>query len=94
MVEGKYIWKSENVGKSHLKCQNKCATLMREKVEKIIIANTSTTEKELKPYYDLAIAYGYKVFSIIVENRISSKNIHNVPEETIMNMRKKFNIKL
>jgi len=67
---------------------------MKKEISPIIVANTSTTESELKPYYDLAVIYGYKVFSVIVENRIDTKNIHNVPEETITKMKNKFSISL
>lgn len=48
---------------------------------KIIVSNTTTTEKELKPYIDLAEEYGYKVVSLIVENRHGNDSIHNVPQE-------------
>ncbi|MFA5152828.1 MAG: hypothetical protein WC554_09735 [Clostridia bacterium] len=94
MRDGKYDWKPENMRLSHLKCQNKCVTLMKENKPLIIIANTSTTKKELKPYYDLAIGYNYKIFSVIIENRHNGKNIHNVPEETIKKMKERFDISL
>jgi len=67
---------------------------MKINTEKIIIANTSTTESELKPYYELADRYGYKVFSVICENRHNGKNEHNVPEATIEKMKERFNIQL
>ena len=35
----------------------------------IVVSNTFTMEWEMEPYYELAKKYGYKVFSIIVENR-------------------------
>ena len=67
---------------------------MELKEPKIVVANTSTTVKELKPYYDLAEKYDYAVFSVIIENRHDGVNEHNVPEETLVNMRKRFDIKL
>jgi hypothetical protein len=48
----------------------------------------------MQPYYDLAKEYGYMVFSIIVENRHGGKNVHNVPEGKINQMRDRFQIKL
>jgi hypothetical protein len=48
----------------------------------------------MQPYYDLAKKYGYTVFSIIVENRHGSTSIHNVPEGSIDQMRRRFDIKL
>ena len=43
---------------------------------------------------ELAKLYNYKVFSLIVENRHGNKNIHDVPQETIDRMRKRFDISL
>ena len=94
MKEGKYIWNKLDIGTAHRVCQIKCKELMQIKTPRIVVANTSTTKKELKSYYDLAIAYGYKVFSVIVENRLNTVNVHNVPEETIINMKKRFDISL
>jgi predicted kinase len=94
MKEGKYEWKLENIKMSHIKCQKKCRTLMETNIPLIVIANTSTTTKELKPYYDLATAFKYKVFSVIVENRHEGKNSHNVPEQTLKKMIERFSIKL
>ena len=94
MRNGKYIWKAEKVGKAHAWCQRKCRRFMKAQAERIVIANTSTTEREMKPYYDLAKNFNYRVFSIIVENRMNSKNIHNVPNETIQKMKNRFEISL
>jgi hypothetical protein len=38
--------------------------------------------------------YGYKVVSLIVENRHGSKNVHDCPEETVERMRNRFEISL
>jgi hypothetical protein len=46
------------------------------------------------PYYDLAKKHGYRVFSVIVENRHEGVNSHDVPEETLQKMRSRFDIKL
>lgn len=94
MVNGKYTWSPETAGGAHLKCQNKCKTLMKSKIPLIIVANTSTTERELRPYYDLAKEFGYTVFSVIVENRHEGENSHDVPEETLKKMFDRFSIKL
>lgn len=93
---GNYNWKPENVGKSHEWCQRKCRRFMENKVPLILIANTSTSEREMKPYMDLAIKYGYRTSSIVVENRHGGQNVHGVPEETMNKMeeRLKNNIKL
>lgn len=91
---GEYKWSPETVGKSHDWCQRKCMRFMKKQIDRIVVANTSTTNRELKPYYDLAKKFNYKVFSVIVENRASTQSIHNVPEETIIKMKNKFQISL
>jgi len=94
MHDDEYIWKAEDIGKAHDWCQRKCRRFMKAQAERIVIANTNTTERELKPYYDLGRNFNYRVFSIIVENRMLTKNINSVPNETILKMRNRFNIQL
>lgn len=91
---GKYEWKQENVAAAHKYCEQKCQILMKKQIPKIVVANTSVTEKELSIYYNLAQLYEYTVFSIIVENRHNGQNIHGVPNEKIIQMLKNFDIKL
>ncbi len=67
---------------------------MKIGIERIIVANTGVHLKDIKPYFDLAKVYNYKVFSIIVENRHGGINSHGVSEETLESMKKKFDIKL
>jgi adenylate kinase len=94
MVDGEYKWKLENQGYAHKSCQDKCKRLMETNAERIIVANTSTTVKEMKPYLDMAADFGYMVFSLVVENRHGGKDVHNVPEASLEAMEKRFDIKL
>jgi hypothetical protein len=48
----------------------------------------------MKPYYDIANEYGYRVYSLIVENRHGGVNEHGVPAEKLEQMKNRFNIKL
>ena len=48
----------------------------------------------MKDYFDLASLHGYRVVSLIVENRHDGQNIHGVPTETLEKMRNRFEIKL
>lgn len=91
---GVYDWKPETVATSHDWCQRKCKRFMKANVERIVVANTNTTEREMRPYYDLARQFGYAVFSVIIENRHGGKNIHDVPEQTLEKMANRFDIKL
>lgn len=94
MKNGNYEFDATKLGQAHEWCQKQVQNAMEHGLSKVCVANTSTTERELKPYYDLAKKYGYKVFSVIVENRANTKNIHDVPQETIQKMKDRFSIKL
>jgi hypothetical protein len=63
-------------------------------VSKIVVSNTFTQEWEMQPYFDLAEKYGYKTYSLIVENRHGGVNEHGVPEDKLELMRKRFEISL
>jgi len=94
MRDGIYKWDYKNIGDAHDWCQRKCRRFMKKQIERIIVANTNITERSMTPYFTLARQFGYKVFTIIVENRHGNVSIHNVPDETLENMRSKFDIKL
>ena len=67
---------------------------MSHGVTKIVVSNTFTQEWEMSPYFEMAERYGYRVHSIIVENRHGGVNEHNVPEEKIQQMKDRFDISL
>jgi len=94
MRGGEYYWDYRNIGDAHAWCQRKCRRFMQVGADKIVIANTNITEKSMQPYVDMAEMFGYKIFYLIVENRHGNQSIHNVPDATLENMRKNFNIKL
>ncbi|MCK9574644.1 MAG: AAA family ATPase [Candidatus Pacearchaeota archaeon] len=94
MIDGEYKWELARQGYAHKSCQAKCENLMKCGVPRVVVSNTSTTVKEMKPYYDMAATYGYSVFSLVVENRHGGKDIHNVPEASLEAMEKRFDIKL
>jgi hypothetical protein len=48
----------------------------------------------MEVYYNLAKKWGYRVTSLIVENRHEGVNIHGVPQETLDKMKQRFEIKL
>ncbi len=91
---GNYNWDREKLHLAHQWCQHQVECQMRNKVDRIVVSNTSTTEKELQPYLDLGEKYDYQVHSIIVENRHGGENQHGVPDETIQKMKDRFTVKL
>ncbi|APD19463.1 hypothetical protein QE331_gp089 [Pseudomonas phage 20Sep416] len=94
MEFGKYVWKAERVAESHKKCMAKARSSMEVGLEAVIVSNTSTREREIKPYIDMAEEFGYTVISLIVENRHGNKSVHDVPESTMEAMRNRFSVKL
>ena len=96
---GNYNFDASKLHAAHKDCQKRVEELMQisETTQyggEIIVSNTATTEKELEPYLDLAKLYGYKVVSLIVENRHGGINAHGVPDEKLEQMRNRFSIKL
>lgn len=84
----------EGLKAAHNKCRFNVTQDMSQKTPVVVIHNTSTTEKELLPYLGLANYYGYDVISLVVENRHDGKSIHNVPEQQLVKMRNRFEVKL
>lgn len=92
--KGVYHFDSSKLKEAHISCQQICADRMRLEFSKIVIANTFTEEWEMEPYFEMAERYKYRVHTIIVENRHDSKNVHNVPEDKLQQMKNRFKIKL
>lgn len=76
-----YNFDPSKLGKAHENCQHRVGVSMEFGVYPIVVSNTSTTEKELKSYLDLAKEHGYAVFCLVVENRHGNSDVHNVPSE-------------
>lgn len=91
--DGEYNFDASKLGIAHNHCKRRVEQQMIMGT-KIAVANTFTTEKEMKPYFKLAEKYGYTVTTVIVESRHGNKNDHRVPDETIEKMRERFSIKL
>ena len=99
MQYGDYKFDASKLKEAHSWCREQVGKWMEVDnagydVDRIVVSNTFTQEWEMRPYYELAEKYGYRVYSIVVENRHGGKNVHNVPDEAIDKMRKRFEIKL
>jgi len=94
MKDGKYEWEAWKLRRAHEWCLRKCERFMKIGINPVMVSNTSPRKRDLAPYYALAEKYGYRVFSIIVENRHDGKNTHDVPEESLEKQLKRFDIKL
>jgi predicted kinase len=97
---GEYNFDFTKIKEAHKLCQDTVETYMKDSLvndqfyREIAVSNTFTQEWEMEPYLELAKTYGYKTFSIIVENRHGGVNEHSVPDEVLTKMRERFEIKL
>ena len=101
--DGNYNFNPAQLKSAHNWCQNEVEYAMqfghRGLIEKfplqtIVVSNTFTQEWEMEAYYKLADKYGYRVYSLIVENRHGGVNEHGVPEEKLEQMKTRFEIHL
>lgn len=98
--EGNYNFDASKLRQAHEWCRREVEKRMVENsvtpqyYPEIVVSNTFTQEWEMEPYFKLAEQYGYRVFSIIVENRHDGKNVHGVPDDKLEQMKNRFQIKL
>jgi len=92
MQYGEYKFDASKLKQAHAWCQEKTETWMKMRYN-VVVSNTFTMDWEMEPYYKLAEQYGYRVHSIIMENRHEGINEHNVPEDKLVQMRNRFMIK-
>jgi predicted kinase len=98
-ADGNYNFDGSKIKLAHEYCKGQTEAWMKTdgtqvNVGKIVVSNTFTQEWEFQPYFELAEKYGYKTFSIVVENRHGGTNVHNVPKDKLEQMRNRFSIKL
>ncbi len=83
----KYDFNPALLGKAHGKCLRDFTMALAKNIPLIIVDNTNTTVLEMAPYVALAQAYEAEIE--IVEMICSvefalNRNVHNVPEHTIL----------
>jgi predicted kinase len=94
MDEGEYKFDASKLKEAHAWCQNAARVWMTNSVPKVVISNTFTQAWEMDYYFELAKEHGYRVYSLVVENRHGGENVHNVPKEKIEEMARRFNVKI
>jgi predicted kinase len=93
-TNGEYDFRFQENHLAYKLCEENSRKAMEAGVEKIIVHNTFTMEWEIEPYFKLASENKYRVHVLTVENRHSSKNAHDIPDEHIERMRAKFKVEL
>jgi hypothetical protein len=91
---GEYKFDGSKIKLAHNWCKLCVEHSMEDGLQKIAVSNTFTQEWEMDTYYELAKQYGYRVFSLIVENRHGGVNEHGVPEDKLEQMKTRFEVKL
>jgi len=81
--EGNYNWVAEEIAKAHDYCYILVQRLMISGCSNIIIHNTCTREKDVKLYTEKAEFWGYKIVSLVVENRHGNKSVHGIPNHIL-----------
>ncbi len=89
-----YKFDPAKLKEAHVWCRHSVMDAMKAGEPVVVVSNTFTQDWEMESYYLLAEELGYRVFSLIVENRHGGKNQHGVPEEKVQAMRDRFEIKL
>jgi predicted kinase len=98
--EGNYNFDGSKLREAHKWCREQVEIRMKDNqineqfYPHIVVSNTFTQQWEMDIYFGLANQYGYKVFTIIVENRHDGVNTHGVPAEKLEQMRNRFEVKL
>lgn len=92
--DGSYNFDASKLGRAHEWCQGCVNYSMSKGYGDIVVSNTTTTEKEIQPYLDMAAEHNYQVVSLVVENRHGGKSVHDVPEQSLEKMRNRFSVKL
>ncbi len=92
--DGNYKFEPSKIKDAHKWCQEEVDFIMKYEHSPVVVSNTFTQEWEMESYYKLAEQYGYKVFSIIVENRHGGVNEHGVPTDKLEQMKNRFEIRL
>jgi predicted kinase len=92
-LEGEYKFDPSKLKQAHEWCKNKAEGWMKIGYN-VAVSNTFSQEWEMQPYFELAKEYGYMVHVLIKENRHEGKNVHNVPEEKLEQMKNRFELKL
>ena len=89
-----YRFEPAKIKDAHNWCRHKTMEAMKAGHPTVIVSNTFTQEWEMDAYYELAKEYGYRVHTLIVENRHGGVNEHVVPEYKLQAMKNRFEIKL
>lgn len=84
-----YNFDPNMLGFAHADCYERTSNALEQGIDRVVVANTCTTERELEKYLDLANGFNYTAFVLVVENRHGGNNVHGVPTDKVELMKKR-----
>lgn len=87
MKDGVYKWDGSRVGEAHAWCHSMTDDSLFYKRD-VIVSNTFTTLKELRPYFEIAKTNNARLNVILCQSNFG--NIHDVPSESLERMKNRF----
>ena len=91
MVDGEYKFDMSRIKEAHQWCQDKTRQLLEYGLG-VVVSNTFTTQKEMKPYFDMAKEFGIRPQVLLCQGNYG--NIHNVPTDVLARMAERFEYEL
>lgn len=82
--KGEYVFDPRRLTDAHNFCRDKCLKFLESGVDLVVVSNTSVHNRDVSIFQSYAERFGYRFISLIVENRSNTKDVHNVPKETII----------
>lgn len=83
---GAYLFDAKKLADAHSECRDSVRQFLGNGF-RVIVSNTTTTWKEIRPFLDLAYGAGASVSVITMEDQF--QNIHGVPEDKVQIMRER-----
>lgn len=81
-----YKFDVSKLGEAHVWCQDETRKWLKD--FDVVVSNTFTTKKELRPYFEIAKEFDITPNVYLAEGNFGS--VHDVPEETIKRMETRF----
>lgn len=85
--DGVYQFDQSKLAQAHYWCYNTIADALEMK-KHAIVSNTFTTQKELKPYFELA--RNHNIVPTVLLCQTNRGSIHSVPDEAMEQMKNRF----
>lgn len=85
--DGFYDFNPQRIGNAHKWCQEVTKNLLEGR-NKVVVSNTFTRLWEMEPYLQMAKTHNINV--VVFKAIGEGKSVHNVPEETIEKMKKRW----